>query len=187
MNQCTLTLAFLKPTPEDPLVNRLTASMSRHPVCHVELFFESINQCFSIEYGENAGFRPKKLSNPNYILVSLGVSPKEYAMCLEYCNNASKQGLLFDNPGMWHSYFQIKCCDSTSMESGKTFCSKVITEALQFGFVAEAEHLRPSMTTPSRLLQAIRESRRRVCTSVPFKRNEMLLKAVILPSANEMR
>jgi hypothetical protein len=181
MNQCTLTLAFLKPTPLDPIVNRITAGISTYPICHVELYFETINQCFSIVCGELAGFRSKNLSNPNYTLVSLGVTPKEYRDCLEYCVNASKQNLSFDDWGMWVSYFKIRCTDNPSMHAGQTFCSKIITEALQFGFVAEVDTLRASLTTPSRLLFAIKDSRRRVCSSVPFKRQRMLLEAVICP------
>jgi hypothetical protein len=182
MNQYTLTLAFLKPTPQDPLVNRVTAGISRHPMCHVELFFETINQCFSIVYGEVAGFRTKNLSNPNYTLVSLGVSQKEYHSCLEYCVNASKQKLTFDDWGMWVSYFNVRCTDNPSMQAGQTFCSKIITEALQFGFVSEVDALRACLTTPSRLLNAVKDSRRRVCSSVPFKRQKMLLEAVISPT-----
>ena len=65
----TLTLAFVRVTPRDHWRNRLTAAVSRHKVCHVELHFESTNQCFSILWGETAGLRCKSLANPHYELV----------------------------------------------------------------------------------------------------------------------
>ena len=47
-----LTLAFLRPSEQDHWVNRLSARVSAHPFCHVELFFESVQQCFSVMWGE---------------------------------------------------------------------------------------------------------------------------------------
>ena len=49
-SQRTLTLAFVNATPEDVWQNRLVAMASRHKIYHVELHFESINQCFSIQW-----------------------------------------------------------------------------------------------------------------------------------------
>jgi hypothetical protein len=82
--QKILTIAFLRSGAGDHWVNRLTSRVSTHPFCHAELFFESINQCFSIVWGETAGFRAKNLGNPNYQLVSLAVSQREYEACLEF-------------------------------------------------------------------------------------------------------
>ena len=175
-----LTLAFLRPDPiHDPWMNRMTGKISTHPLCHVELFFESINQCFSVMWGEKAGFRVKNMSNPNYQLVSLAVSAKEYDQCLEFCNNTVQQGLTFDDCAMWRSMCTIGWCESHSHTKGKTFCSKIITEALQFAGIAEVESLHPACTTPSRLFQAVHLSRRMVCNSVPFKRQAMTVGASI--------
>ena len=80
--QRVLTLGFLRPSPDDHWVNTLSARASSHPFCHVELYFESLQQSFSIMWGESAGFRAKNLSNPNYTLISLMVSAKEYDACL---------------------------------------------------------------------------------------------------------
>lgn len=63
-------------------------------------------------------------------------------------------------------------------DSGYTFCSKVITEALQFAGLPEVERLTPACATPSRLMDAVSGSHRRTCNSVPYKRNEMLTKGV---------
>lgn len=177
MNQRILTVAFLRPVAEDHWVNRLTGRVSRHPFCHAELFFESLNLCFSIVWGETAGFRFKNLSNPNYSLVSLGVSSQEYDSCLEYCRSSSNHMLQFDDRGMWRSWFPscLSCtmCDGSSQQRGVTFCSKVITEALQFAGVGETHALLPAATTPSSLYQVLHASPRVICSGVPYKRQAM--------------
>jgi hypothetical protein len=176
--QQILTLAFLVPADDDFAVNRLTARVSTHPFCHAELFFESVNQCFSIVWGEIAGFRSKNLSNPNYRLVSLAVSVKEYDACLEFCRVASARQLRFDDGGMWRAWLPPElscgcCCSASSVVCGRTFCSKIITEALQSAGVREVQHLLPSHTTPSSLYSAIAPSSRVVCSGVPFKRQAL--------------
>jgi hypothetical protein len=174
--QRILTLAFLRPSPDDHWVNRLAAHASAHPFCHVELFFESIQQSFSIMWGETAGFRAKNLSNPNYQLISLSVTGKEYDTTLEFCRSAANQMLAFDDRGMWHSWFfgVVCCCEPNSQQRGSTFCSKIITEALQFGGLKEVENLRAPAATPSRLFECVRKSPRVACNSVPFKRQALL-------------
>ena len=177
--QHVLTLAFLVPTPQDHWMNRLTANVSKHPVCHVELYFESIDQSFSIISGERAGFRCRNLSNPNYQLVSLLVSTKEYDRTLEFCRTVANQGMGFDERGMWASWFpSVLCCatcDSCSQQKGLTFCSKIITEALQFAGLREVDLLVAPCTTPSVLYDSVKQSSRIACNSVPFKRQALML------------
>lgn len=177
--QSVLTLAFLVPNPDDHWLNRLTAAVSAHPVCHVELYFESIDQCFSIVSGEKAGFRCKNLSNPNYQLVSLLVSSKEYDRTLEFCRSIANQAMGFDERGMWASWFpSVLCCtscDSCSQHKGMTFCSKIITEAMQFASVREVEGLVAACTTPSVLFASVKKSSRTACNSVPFKRQALIM------------
>jgi len=167
----TLTFAFNVPTPDDPWMNRVTASISRYPVCHVELFFETVNQCFSIMLGEPAGLRTRNLSNPNYKILSITVSQNEYDTCLGFCQSASTWGLAFDNYAMVRSVYAPGCCEPSSQAAGKTFCSKIVTEALQYANIPEFDHLNPALTTPSRLYHAVSKSPRLVCSSVPFKRD----------------
>jgi hypothetical protein len=179
--QRVLTLGFLQPSPDDHWVNTLSARASSHPFCHVELYFESLQQSFSIMWGESAGFRAKNLSNPNYTLISLMVSAKEYDACLTYCLSAAKHELAFDSSGMWGSYFApvlgCSACDRSSEQTGATFCSKIITEALQFADVREVQGFRASAMTPSRLFARVHRSGRVACNSVPFKRQALLLVA----------
>lgn len=182
--QRVLTLAFLRTDPNDDWVNRLTAGVSTHPFCHVELYFESVGQSFSIISTEQAGFRNKNLSNPNYELISLLVSQKEYDNCLEFCRTVATHNLRFDNSGMWWSWFAplnpcCSACDTPSKAKGSTFCSKIIAEALQFGGVKEIESLRPSASTPSRLYECVRHSSRIACNSVPFKRQAFMTLSMI--------
>ena len=177
--QRVLTVAFLSPGPTDPWENRLTAAMCTHPFCHAELYFESINQSFSIQSGEKAGFRCKNLSNPNYSLVSILVSNKEYDACLEFCRSISSQDITFDERGMWCSWFpSVVCCAACQPNSqvrGKTFCSQIISEAMQFAGLSEVEHLHQSATTPSDLYACMRGSLRIACNSVPFKRHALMM------------
>jgi hypothetical protein len=179
--QRILTLAFLRPSLEDHWVNRLSASVSKHPFCHVELYFESLQQSFSIMWGETAGFRAKNLSNPNYSLISLSVTAKEYDTTLEFCRSAASQNLAFDDRGMWSSWVSppVCCYDPTSQQKGATFCSKIITEALQFGEIREANGLRASFATPSRLYESVFQSGRVACTGVPFKRQALMTLSTI--------
>lgn len=173
-----LTLAFLRPSENDHWINKLSAQMSSHPFCHVELYFESVQQCFSIMWGETAAFRIKNLSNPNYEVVSLLVSPKEYDACLEFCRTTATHALRFDENGMWLSWWASPspcfACDRPSQAVGSTFCSKIVTEALQFAGVQEVQDLRPAAATPSRLYNRVRGSSRMACGSVPYKRQALL-------------
>ena len=183
MGQRILTVAFLGASTGDFWENRLTCQMSTHPFCHVELFFESVNQCFSIAWGETACFRTKNLSNPLYKLVSLSVSAKEYESCLDFCRTACTHALAFDDGAMWRSWFPpaLSCtyCDSSSLHRGRTFCSKIVTEALQFASVSEVERVIPAATTPSVLYQALSSSPRVICSGVPFKRKALLQFSVL--------
>ena len=173
-----LTLAFLRPSEQDHWVNRLSARVSAHPFCHVELFFESVQQCFSVMWGETACFRAKNLSNPNYELISLLVSPKEYDASLEFCRTCAGHNLQFDERGMWLSWclWGTPClaCGRSSQEVGATFCSKIVTEALQFAGVREVQNLPPATATPSRLYSCVRGSSRVACGSVPYKREALM-------------
>lgn len=172
-----LTLGFLRPSSEDHWLNRVTASqwISRYPFCHVELYFEGQGQSFSIMWGETAGLRAKSMANPLYHVISVCVSPSEYERTLQFCRAVSTQGITFDDWGMTRSLWSCACMEQNSQQKGSSFCSKLITEALQFGGIREVEDLTPSSATPSRLYECFRSSQRLVCNSVPFKRQAFLM------------
>ena len=178
----TLNVAFMQADETDHWLNRLTASVSKHPYCHVEIHFDSTNQCFSIVAGELAALRSKSLGNPNYRIVSLGVSAAEYQGCLSFCEAATTWGLSLDDHAMVRSYYGCGCCEPSSRMAGQTFCSKIVAEALQYGGVPEVERLNPATTTPSRLYDAIHRSPRVVCASVPYKRGALAHAATVRPA-----
>lgn len=177
----TINVAFMTASDNDHWLNRLTARVSKHPYCHVELHFDTTNQCFSIVSGELAALRDKSLGNPQYRIVSLGVTAGEYHGCLAFCQAATSWGLDLDDAAMIRSYYGCGCCEPSSRMSGRTFCSKIVTEALQYGGVPEVEHLNPAITTPSRLYEAIFRSRRIVCASVPYKRGVLASSLTVRP------
>ena len=161
-----LTLGFLRPPADDLFENRLTAAVSLYGICHAELVFDD-GMAFSIIQEERvASLRARTLSNPCYETVTLSVTPAEYQGCLRFCKEAHAHQLTFDSLGMYLSVVHPGCMHRSSLELGKTFCSKIITEALLHGGVREAEGLVPSSTTPSGLYGAVHASPRRMCHSV---------------------
>lgn len=157
-----LTLAFLHDSgePDEPWMNRLTAFVSKYKVYHVELGFEDGNH-FSIMHGGCVTFRIKTLDNPLYEIISLQVTDEQYMRCYGLCVNLTKQKIAYDDWGVWGLYM-YKCtsvCIPQSPEDvlaePKTFCSKIVTAVLQQVNVSEVQHLHPSTTTPSDLLEAV--------------------------------
>jgi hypothetical protein len=181
-----LTLAFFCPKDNDHIVNRLVAKASKHPYCHVELYFDTTNQAFSIMWGESAALREKNFSSTCYDIVTLDVTMQEYTQCLQFCRTISKENITFDDFGMWSSYFYIGCCLSPTQVRKKTFCSKIICEALQYAGVREVAHVYPNFCTPSRLYANVMKSSRRICASVPYKCQQLLNKRQIVCFNNKM-
>jgi hypothetical protein len=164
--QRTLTLAFLRPAPDDALMNRLTARASKHGICHAELVFDG-GVAFSIYHDQSPFLKHRTMSNPGYELVTLSVSNREYKSAYGFCQSVVAEQYKFDNAGLWlASVHPGGCLDKPSCRLGKTFCSKIITEALQFADVCEVRDLYPSATTPSRLYEAVKDSGRRMCHTV---------------------
>ena len=162
----SLTLAFLRPSRDDILMNRLTALASRHGVCHAELIFEG-GQAFSIYHGQTPSLRQRSMGNPGYELVTLSVSCSEYKSAYQFCQSTVAEQYAFDDWGMYVATVHPGwCLDKSSSRVGRTFCSKIITEALQFADVPEVAGLSPSATTPSRLYAAVKDSGRRMCHTV---------------------
>ncbi len=166
MGSRALTLAFLRPAPGDFAENRLTAALSAHGICHVELVFDD-GQAFSIVQEGVASLRARTLSNPNYETVTLSVPAAEYQRCLRFCRDAHARQLTFDRLGMYLCLLHPGgCLQRDSLALGRTFCSKIISEALRHAGAREADALEPSDTSPSALYAAVRDSQRRVCHSV---------------------
>ena len=176
MDSHTLMLAFLRPAGDDPIVNRLTAAISKHGMCHAKLVFPSTGHTtllgFSIRAGEGetACFAPTELSNPNYECVTLSVSPAEHARVYNFCREVSQRAMGFDNIGMYLSAVHPGGCQARSSgQVGTTFCSKIVTEALQQGGIDDVEGLCGSRMSPSSLYEAVRDSPRRVVTPLRMR------------------
>jgi hypothetical protein len=181
-SQRVLKLAFVRPGEKDPAFNKLVANMCKHGICHAELVFED-NMAFSIFAGQKIFFRPRTFSNPEYELVSLAVSQSEYHNAYCFCQQAADNDITFTDVGMLAAYFQPKGCPcintSSSLAMGHTFCSKIVTEALQFASVSEVEALTPCTTTPSCLYEAVKDSPRKLFCSVPYKCEQLRHAGVI--------
>jgi hypothetical protein len=166
------------------MLNRLVAGMSRHGVCHVEIVFED-DMTFSIFKGGNVYFRQRSFSNPDYHLISITVPNTEYQSVYSYCQSVVTHEIGFSDYGMYASYLQPRGCPCLntceSVQSGNTFCSKIICEALQFAGNSEVEHLIPCTTTPSCLFSAFQDSHRKVLNSVPYKREQFRQTALVNP------
>jgi hypothetical protein len=181
-SQRMLTLAFVRPSKDDPVFNRVVARMCKHGICHAELVFED-NMAFSIFAGQQVFFKPRTFSNPEYELVTLSVSHAEYTSAYGFCKQAVESNIGFTDVGMLAAYFQPKGCPcintGSSLIAGHTFCSKIVTEALQFAGVKEAEKLYPCTTTPSCLYEAVKDSNRKLICSVPYKCEQLRHSGVI--------
>jgi hypothetical protein len=172
----TLSLAFLHPATDDDIVNVLTARVSKHSVCHVELIFDG-GQAFSIYHNGVVSIRPRTMSNPGYEIVTISVTADEYRACHRFCTEAVKDGYTFDNMGMYYALVHPgACAHKSSARVRSTFCSKIITEALQHAGIGEVSGLSASAMTPSRLYTALEGSERRVCHAVrPLVKNGLTL------------
>ena len=182
MRQRILSLAFLAPTASDHFLNRVVAQASEHGVCHVELVYED-DMAFSIFAGGTVFLRPRTLANPNYHIVSILVSNAEYSAARAFCESAIQHEIGFTDYGMYMSYLQPKSCPFLntrgSIQAGRTFCSKIVAEALQFAGVEEVAHLIPCTTTPSCLYAAFIKSDRKVLSTVTYKRQLLLQGSVV--------
>jgi len=171
--QRTIKLAFLYPGKDDPFINRLVAEVSKNPICHVELVFEN-DMSFSIFQGSSLFFKQRTFSNPEYKLMGLNVSNAEYVAAYSFCEQAVKENLQFTDVGMVGACIQPQncpmCCFRPSESTGQTFCSKIVTEALQFAALPEVQGLHPCTTTPSILFDAISASKRSVCDTNSYRR-----------------
>ena len=169
-----VTLGFLTPDAEDPAINRLVAHVSTHPFCHVELELGD-GRSFSIFDGGTVFLREKSFANPNYVLLSLAVTDAEHAAVSRFCTDAVARKIGFHNIGMFSAYIRPRCIAGTpSTQLGSTFCSKIVTEALQHGCIKEVSGMNPSCVTPSALYTALRGSERLSIGSVPARHKQLI-------------
>ena len=196
MSKKILTLAFLFPlgendnnmlmVPYDAVMdfNKFVARICKRKTCHVELVFED-GMAFSIFAGSNLFFKPRSFSNPQYRMISLLVTHKEYADAYKYCLECARSEITFTDVGMCCAYLQICPCVTSytpSKEVGHTFCSKIVTEVLLQAKIREVEGLTPCYTTPSMLYDSLEPqvNNRCIISTVAFKRDLLKNHAVLI-------
>jgi hypothetical protein len=176
MNQKQLTLAFLTPEENDHWLNKLASYVS-NGYCHVELIFDAHKAnhtnkalAFSVQSGEYVRLKGKSFKNPRYDYVTLSVPAQQYDSAYAFAESATKKQIAFSNLDMSMSLVHPGACAHTpSLESGHSFCSKIIAETLQNANCPEVDSLCPSSTTPGSLFNAVCRSQRRVTTCIKLK------------------
>ena len=151
-------LLFYKPTPTDPFQNRLVA-MFDGPFCHVELAFpERYGEEFwekevwgsSIYQGETVFFKPKTYKRDGYVSLAIEVNIAQLHKIRSYCKFQTEAKVPFCIKSMYAAYLPFQVINSDA-----TFCSKHVTNALQYGGIFNDIDLNPSLTTPSKLFKLI--------------------------------
>lgn len=164
----TIQILFYKPIENDFFMNRLVSYIDP-PFCHVELRFEN-GMASSIFAGEKVFFKQRTYANPNYVIEAITVPDRNYMDMYRMCAERERIGMGFDSFGMYTSIIPI----IKPLSSNLTFCSRHVTEVLQFGnAVPEIMGLDASKVSPSKLYHALKQSRRIIIDSVPYKMNKM--------------
>jgi len=164
-----LVLAFKRPDPKDPWINHLAAWWC-HGFCHVELILETVGKerlAFSIEGGGKSRMAVKTFAGEDYKFVELIVSMDEHKRVCDFCDSAAYAKYPYGNLAMVLAILPSGCVSSRSSKLWGTFCSKIVTEALQRGGLEEVETLNPSYTTPATLFRAVERSKRRTTDPLP--------------------
>ena len=157
-----LNCMFYKPTARDPLVNRVVAHFNG-PFSHVELSFED-GTASSVMHGETVFFHNKNYSNPNYTVVTLAVSAAAYDRVQAFCRAAAQRKVGFCKASMFLSALPVQLMPA---RADATFCSRLVTEALQAGGVDLVTHFNPMLVTPTMLHDAVARDETKVLGTVP--------------------
>jgi hypothetical protein len=160
-----LVLAFKRPERGDPWINHL-AGWWCNGFCHVELILETVGErehlAFSIEGGGKSRMAIKTFAGQDYEYITLIVSMAEHKRVCDFCDSAAYIKYPYGNFAMVCAILPSGCVSSRSSKFWGTFCSKIVTEALQKGGIEEVDTLNPSYTTPGTLHRAMQHSNRRI-------------------------
>ena len=153
-----LYLLFYKPSCDDPLLNRLVAFFDA-PFCHVEIAipkrvgdepWDRIMMASSIYQNQTVFFKQKTYGRQGYISFAIEISVAQLYKIKSFCKHHTERMTPFSLGAMYAAYlpFQI-------VETDATFCSKHVTQALQYASVSIADNINPSLTTPSNLYKRL--------------------------------
>ena len=163
-----LTLIFRRPAKTDGRANRLLSKITGGRI-HVDLVLERLpsDEClvFSIRRGGSAGLSLKTYTkDPAYEYVKLVVPKGEHDRVSEFCEHMARKHLSYGHIALaWMCFpFKLQCLNTQSSATWGTFCSKIVTEALQYGGLQETLDLCPSFTSPEQLFRCLERSPRRL-------------------------
>ena len=151
-------LLFYKPTSSDPFQNRLV-SFFDGPFCHVEMAFserfgeelwEKEVWGSSIYQGETIFFKPKTYKRDGYVSFGIDVSMNQMHKIRSYCRKQMDLKVPFCLKSMYAAYLPFQVINTDA-----TFCSKHVTNALQYGGIYNGLGLNPALTTPSQLFRLL--------------------------------
>eukprot|EP00960_Hanusia_phi_P018028 530210-Hanusia_phi.AAC.1 len=162
----TIKILFYKPIENDYFMNKLVSYFDP-PFCHVEICFED-GMASSIFASEKVFFKRRTYANPNYLIEAITVPDENYNDMYRMCAERERVGLGFDSFGMYTTMIPIV----KSASNHKTFCSRHVTEVLQHGKVSEVMILDATKVSPSKLYHILKQSKKMVIDSVPYKMNK---------------
>ena len=153
-DRAQILLLFYKPSPTDHILNRIVAKADP-PFSHVEIAFPERHGEMpwereiwgsSIFQGETVFYKPRTYQRDGYVCLALEVSLHQQKSIMQFCEARANAGVPFHANAMYFAYLPFQMVYTSG-----TFCSKHITEALQYGCVGNSHLLNPALTTPSRM------------------------------------
>ena len=120
----------------------------------------------SIYNNECVFLTPRTFSNPNYDIVTIGVSEEGYARARAFCANAHKNKVRFHTLGMFAAMLPVQVL---AHRHDATFCSRFVTEALQHAQVPGMHTENSMRMTPSRLHKLVSKQGDTMIDTVPAR------------------
>jgi hypothetical protein len=158
---------------EEHMINWLVSRIDP-PHCHVEWCGEDSIGC-SIFAGETVFYRKRRYLNLRYDTVSVNCSDDEYARMVKMCQRLSEKAPAFDAVSMYSTTLRRAglrtpwCHMGHSLQSGRTYCSKLVGEILAAGRIKEIANVDVHTLTPSTLYHLFIESSNRVFAPPPSR------------------
>lgn len=183
-NNFEILLMFYEPQEGDHYFNHIVKSLSSGTFSHVEISFPTYSrkyipqqkktQDIRILYGSSifqngkVFFHEKQYSRSGYTSIGILTSRHKHDMLIAYCQTAAQKGIKFDGYGMLCACLPIII---TPHKPDATFCSKFVTDALQYANISEVNDIDSRNTTPSSLYNHIRSKMhtRSVVTASPAR------------------
>ena len=153
-----LYLLFYKPSNDDPALNRIVAFFD-YPFCHVEIAIpnrtgdaprDRTMLASSIYQNQTVFFKPKTYDREGYISFGIEISVAQLYRIKSFCKHHTERKTPFCLHAMYAAYLPFQL-----IETDATFCSKHVTQALQYARVPLADGINPALTTPSRLYKRL--------------------------------